>query len=74
MIVVIGGLVATTLLTSLGMFTVLFAISVIVWLPDEFIEDGELNMLIATPQITNASRTSNIIFVFFSIELPKNYI
>ena len=72
MIVVIGGLVAITLLTSLGIFTVLFAISVIVWLPDELTEDGEANKVIATPQTIKAIKTAKIIVVFFSIILPIN--
>ena len=71
MMVVIGGLVATTRLMSPGIFTVLFAISVIVWLPEEDIEDGDASKAIATPHTIKASKITNIILVLFSILLPK---
>ena len=69
--VVIGGLVATTLSILPVIFTVLFAISVIVVLPSDEIEDGEANRVIPTPHATSAIKTTNIIIVFFSIVLPK---
>jgi hypothetical protein len=43
-------------------------------LPDDVTEEGEANKLMATPQAIKAIKITNIILVFFSILLPKNYI